>query len=568
MLTWLSVRDLAVVRSLEFEPTPGLNIVTGQTGAGKSILVTALQLALGARARADLVRTGCERAEVQAAFDLDLAPTLRERAESLLDDPVEEVIIRRVIAASGRSRAWINGVLVPTHKLAWLVRGILDICSQHEHDQLADPASHLTFLDAYATLDADRARMHREWEGFRQASDTLSSLRSRIRDRVEREAILRLQLDDIDAVDPQPGEEDELAQELNRLSHADRLRALSAHTEELLYSGTDSVSARLARTRREIESLAGVDADLDALGARLDEALTSLEELGRDLGTYGRRIHHDPERLAEVEERLTALRRLTRRFGGSPERLLSHRDALRAELQDLASLEHGLEEAEAAVQATLAVAATTARALSQARQAAARALGEAITVELHDLGMGDARVEVDVARRQGSEEHPEVDGARLGPQGIDRVELMIAPNRGEPPRPLHRIASGGELSRSLLAIKRVLAARAPRGLYVFDEVDTGVGGAVAEAIGRKLAAIAAHQQVICITHQPQIAAYGDTHWWVSKHTEGDRTSSTLRALSPQEREGELARMLGGIDVTEASHQAARDLLRAAAAARA
>ncbi len=564
MLTWLSVRDLAIVEALELEPSPGLNIITGETGAGKSILVSALQLALGARARADVVRSGADRAEVQAAFDLDQSPALRERVEALLDAPAEELVIRRVVKAEGRSRAWVNGVLVPVGTLADLVHGVIDICSQHEHDQLADPGSHLRFLDAFAEVAQEASSMAESWATLKQAQDALDALAARIRDRTEREALVRMQLEEIDAVDPTQGEEESLEDELGRLAHADRLRSAAGQAEEALYAGEDAAGSRLARVGRQMQGVAGVDPALDELVARLDEVRTAVEELGRDLGRYGRGVVHDPRRLAVVEERLGALRRLTRRFGGTPERLLAHRDALRAELEAFDSLEDQLDRLEADRHRAHDRAAASARTLSAARREAAASLGRDITTQLADLGMGDARVEVDLARRERRPEHPEVDGARLGPHGIDRAELLIAPNRGEPPRPLHRIASGGELSRSLLAIKQVLAARAPRGLYVFDEVDTGVGGAVAEAIGRKLADIARHQQVLCITHQPQIAAYGASHWHVRKVRGDERTSSLLTRLDDGGRQDELARMLGGMEVTDAAHAAARDLLARAA----
>lgn len=563
VLTWLSIRDLAVVQQLTLEPHPGLNVITGETGAGKSILIAAIKLALGGRGRADLVRAGADQLVVEAAFDLDRSPAMRERLCELLDEEADELIVRRVLKATGRSRAWVNGVMVPGTTLSQLVRGVVDICSQHEHDQLADASTHLSFLDAFAELSAGAHAMARTWQAYADASSALDALAEQVRARAEREAVVRMQLDEMDAVDPQPGEEDELDAELGRLSHADRLRQITAAAEDALYSGEDGAGARLARLSRQLEDVAGVDPALDVLAERLEDVRTSVEELGRDLGRYGRAVTVDPRRLAEVEERLGALRRLTRRFGGTPERLLSLRTALREELAGFDTLEDRLESLEAARHAALDEAIREARALSQARRAAARELGASITKELADLGMGDARVEVDVARREGAGRGPDVDGARLGPTGIDRVELLIAPNRGEPPRPLHRIASGGELSRSLLAIKRVLSRRAPRGLYVFDEVDTGVGGAVAEAIGRKLRAVADHQQVLCVTHQPQIAAYGHAHFHVSKASTRDRTHSTLTQLDDQGRHAELARMLGGIEVTEASHAAAADLLAAA-----
>ena len=568
MLTWLSVRDLAIVDHVTVEPAPGLNVVTGETGAGKSILIAALQLALGARGRADLVRTGAEEAVIEATFDLRHAPGLRARVAALTDeDDVDELIVRRTLKPNGRSRAWIHGVMVPATRLAEVLGGVVDICSQHEHHGLADPTSHLAYLDAFADLDAPGQAMLIAWRAYREAADTLDALAEQVRRRSEREAILRFQLEELDAADPQAGEHDALEAEIARLGHADRLARATAEADDVLHSGESAVAGRIARLARTLGDVRGVDASLDTLLDRLDELLTLTEELGRDLGRYGRRIVHDPDRLREAEARLGTLRSLARRHGGSVDDLVALRARLRSEKAGLDALEDKMEACEAARQRALDAAARQARALSEARREAAAALGGAITAELADLGMGNARVQVDVARREQRGDGPDVDGARLGPQGLDRVELLIAPNKGEPPRPLHRIASGGELSRSLLAIKRVLAARSPRGLYVFDEVDTGVGGAIAESIGRKLADVARHQQVLCITHQPQIAVYGDAHWHVSKDDAADHTRSAVTRLDDDARLREVARMLGGIEVTDAHRAAAADLLAAARRAR-
>lgn len=569
MLTCLRVRDLAIVAALEIELHPGLNVITGETGAGKSLLVDALELLAGARARGELVRAGAPEASVEASFDLSALPHTRERLVELLGEEPEELILRRQVKVEGRSRAFINGTMATAVQLTELAPGLVDICSQHEHHTLVDPSTHVAYLDEFGQLHGPRAEVQRAWERFRAAADRLDAAAKRARDRVEREALIRVQLEELRAIDPQPDELEELDAEHGRLAHADRLAGGARQAEDALYARDGSLSDQLARICHGLEALRGLDAELDPLIEQADTVRAEMEELGRDLGRYARSVVHDPERLRQVDERIAALRRLMRRYGGTLDALIAHKEKLEAELSGYAHIEEEVDALEAEREAAGELLVTGARALSTARHAAARRLGEAITSELRDLGMGDARVEVDVARLDGrSSGGVELGGLRYTAAGMDRVELLIAPNRGEPPRPLVRIASGGELSRSLLAIKRVLAADGPAGLYVFDEVDSGVGGAVAEVIGQKLAEVARHRQVLCITHLPQIAAYADRHMHIRKRSDGDRTRSEAITLDDDARIEELARMMGGIELTGSTRQAAAELIAQAARHRA
>lgn len=567
MLVWLRIRDLVLLEDLAVEPGPSLTVITGETGAGKSMLVDALELVVGARGGAGLVRTGAEEAVVEAQFDLSSAPAARQRLTELTGQDDTELVVRRVIRDGGRSRITVNGQLVTASQLGRLVGGLVDICSQHEHHDLADPASHLGYLDAWADLPDLRARMVSAWEAWRAAAAKVDALGDRLRLRADREAVLRFQLDEIDAVDPKAEEEEVLTVEHARLAHADRL-ATATREAELAIDGADgAIAGRLGGVRHTLEGVRGLDPALDGLADQVAALHESLNDVARDLGRYARRTVGDPVRLREIDERLVSLRRLLRKYGGALERVLAHRDAARAELDGLTGLENELETLELVRQGSADQAVVHARELSARRHAAAQALGAAMTHELRDLGMGDARVEVDVAGLDARAEGLVADGARIGATGMDRAELMISPNLGEPPRPLRRIGSGGELSRALLAIKQVLAARAPRGLLVFDEVDTGVGGGVAEAIGRKLDQVARHHQVICITHLPQIAVYADRHVHIRKNSDAGRTRSTLTLLQGDVRREEIARMMGGIDITDATRGAAQALLDQAAAAK-
>ncbi len=563
MLSVLRVKSFAIIDEVEVALGPGLNVVTGETGAGKSILVSALHLLLGARARPDSVRQGADQAEVEALFAPG-AELAAARLELLGLPSDEEILVRRVIVPQGRSRAHVNGRLATASQLAELSAGLVDICSQHEHHTLVDPSTHLAHLDSYGDLDPLRDAVADAHAAASAAAASLREARNRLAERGEREELLRFQLAEIERLAPEPDEDERLDEELSRLSHAERLVQAAVGAEQALYSADDAVVAVLDRLGHELHDAGRHDAALLPLAERLESARTELEELGRDLQDYAERIQAEPGRLQEVEDRLHALRRLTRRFGGTVEAVLAHAQAAGEELAELEAGELTLESRQKELDRALEAACAQARTLSRERRARAAALGEAISQELSGLGMGGARVHVDVAALgEAGPDQLAVDGARLTASGIDRAEFLIAPNPGETPKPLRKVASGGELSRALLALKCVLQGVDIGGLYVFDEVDTGIGGAVAEVIGQKLRAISRRHQVLCITHLPQIAAYADRHFRVEKEVSGGRTHSRIVRLDEAERQEELARMLGGIQVTDAQRQAAAALLKAA-----
>lgn len=566
MLTCLRVRHLAIIDQLEVELGPGLNVITGETGAGKSILIDALSLVLGERARPELVRTGAKQAEVEALFDIgdDHEALARLAASGIETDG--ELVVRRVIAANGRTRAYLNGSLASAGQLAELARGLVDISSQHEHHTLVDPSTHLGYLDAFGQLEPLRAEVAAAYRALAEADAALRDAQKAAASRGEREDLLRFQIREIEELDPKPGEEAELAEERERLRHAERLATCAGGAEEALYSQDGAVCEVLGRIAGGVREAASIDPKLAPLADAIEAAMTQLEEAARELGAYARGVTVDPERQAEVEDRLARLKRLARKYGGDVAGILAHRDAAAAELEALARAEESVLALEEAREAALEAATKAARALSARRKTIADELGRRISEELGSLGMGGARVEVQVAPLAERSGELSIDGARLSETGIDRVEFLIAPNRGEEPRPLRKIASGGELSRAMLAIKRVLAGVGRAGLYVFDEVDAGVGGAVAEVIGRKLADVARHHQVICITHLAQIAVYADRHYRVSKAVEGERTKSRIDLLDEKERLEEIARMVGGLTITSSHRKAAKEMLQVARAA--
>ena len=570
MLTVLRVRQLAIIDELEVVFGPGLNVLTGETGAGKSILVDALQLVLGGRARPEMVRTGAPQAEVEALFDVGDDPAAVARlAAAGLDASEGELLVRRVVTAQGRSRAYVNGSLATQSQLAELASGLADISSQHEHHTLIDPSSHLGYLDAFGRVEGlleSMATAHGEVE---RADGALAEARAWAGGRGEREDVLRFQIKEIDDLAPRPGEIASSLEERERLKHAEMLARAAAEAEDAIYARDGAIAEELAQLAGPLGSAAAIDSRLAPMLASIESARAQLEEAARDLGHYARDVTVDPERLGELDERVHRLGRLAKKYAlgaaadGVEQAILDHRDRAAKELSEIGGVEERIAELEVERERALAKAGKIARELSKKRREAAGELGRSIARELSSLGMGGAEVQVRVAHLDGGRGEIVVDGARLTASGIDRAELLIAPNKGEEARPLRKVASGGELSRAMLAIKRVLAGLGPSGLYVFDEVDSGVGGAVAEVIGRKLKEVSGHHQVLCVTHLAPIAVYGDRHFLVRKDVVGERTRSSIVPIEEGERLEEVARMLGGLNITKKTRDAAAELLRGA-----
>lgn len=596
MLSCLRIRDLAIIEELELELGAGLNVLTGETGAGKSILVSALELVLGGKGRAELVRSGAKEGEVEALFVVQGDARLGRELRALELDAEGELVVRRVLSACGRTRGFINGRLVPQRVLAQLTRGLTDISSQHEHHTLSDPSTHLGYLDAFARAGALRERLSRAYFELRQAAAQLRECEARFRDREAREAFLQAQVQEIEdaglklgdglgeavaaAAESAVEEELELEQRCRRLRSVEVLLRLTAEAAEQLYERDDSVVDGLAQAGRRIAEAAELDEALAPLAAQLESLRGQLGDAARELGRHVRGTRADPEALQRAEDRLHLLAKLKRRYGGSLESVLSHLVECRAELEAFSRYTETSEALQLGFERALEQAQSLARALSVERRQGAGQLGAAISQQLESLGMGGARVQVAlrslpegaaqfVARApsagSGAGEGMEfsVDGVQLSADGLERAEFLIAPNRGEEARSLHRVASGGELSRAMLAIKCVLADLGPAGMYAFDEIDTGVGGAMAEIIGRKIRSVAQHRQVLCITHLPQIAVFADQHFKVEKFVRGERTLCNVRRLSSKEQREEIARMLGGVEITAKTRAAARELLQQA-----
>jgi DNA repair protein RecN (Recombination protein N) len=564
MLLSLTIDNIVLIEHQVLELEAGFNVLTGETGAGKSMVVDALGLVLGGRARPDLVRTGVREAEVAALFEVIPGSRVEAKLEAAGIPCDRELVVRRVVLAEGRSRAFVNGKLSTAAQLADLAPDLCDVASQHESVSLTDPQTHLDYLDAFGKLESMRDALAERIASLAETIRQIERVRDAERNRAEREDFLAFQLREIDELDPSPGEEADLESERARLRHASRLAEATQGAADRLYEGEGAVCDQLARVSADLEGAAAIDPQLAPVARSVDAARSELSDAARALSRYASGIEANPERLAEVDDRWFRLQKLLRKNGPTTHELLTYRDDLRKQVGELEGAAGLLEELDQKRDALLAQVAADARALSRKRRDAAAVLADAIGRELSTLGMGRARVVVDVSPVPAPQagELPPVDGARLTQSGIDRVEFLIAPNKGEDPRPLRKIASGGELSRALLALKRVLAEKGPAGLYVFDEVDAGVSGAIAEVIGRAIADVARHRQVLCITHLPQIAALADHHYVVGKKEHKGRTTSTVRRLSSEERVDEVARMIGGVRVGDAARRAAVELLSA------
>jgi DNA repair protein RecN (Recombination protein N) len=555
MLRELRLRNFAVVESVTVACEPGLNVLSGETGAGKSIVVDAIVLVRGGRAQADIIRTDADTATVEALFEVPKGGAVEALlAGAGLGAEEGQVVVRRELARSGRHRAFVNDSPVTVGLLERLGEVLVDVHGQHEHQRLLQTGAQLEVLDRFAEADGLREAVGELYLRHRAAAEALAGLREAERDRAQREDLLRFQVSELTAAGLRAGEEDELQLERRRLQHADRSAASLGEVMRLLHDDPDAAVSRLARAARLLQDLGRVDPAFGGPAEAVDATQIQTAEAVLALRSLRAGIEPDPERLEAIEERLALLARLKRKYGDTVEAMLAFRATAAGELERLERHEEVVGAQTRRVDelaAELLAAATT---LSARRRTAAGRLAPAVQRELRALGMERSRFEV------------ALDGAGtagLGPRGLDRVEFRFSANPGEELRPLARIASGGELSRSMLALCAVLAAADPVPTLVFDEVDAGIGGAVAHVVAQKLGQAAAGRQVLCVTHLPAIAARAEHHLRVSKAVRSGRTRATVEVLTGEIRVEELARMLGGAPVTEAARRHARELLRRA-----
>ncbi len=561
MLTYLGIKDFALIESLELEPGPGLTVLTGETGAGKSIILAAVNLLLGQRAKSDLIRQGAQAAVVEAAFSLDEESPLRLLLqEHGFDDPGDELILRRVVSRQGRNRVQVNGSLATLGLLARIGPELISVCGQHSQQELLRAEEHLALLDTFAGLEMQQKELEEKVARVRQLDRRLRDTRRRMEELAQRREFLQHTVQELEKADLQPGEEEELRAERKMLANAEQVARLAREAHHGLYGAEEgSVLETLGRVRDMMQELAGLDQRARDLAKQVEEAYYLLEDAAHEIRNYQGRLVFDPGRLDQVEARLHAIQRLSRKYGGDIETALETLEQARTELADLDGGQLELAGLEKKRQLSLDDALAAAGELSRQRQQAAPQLARALARELADLGLAQCRFQCRFSPPAGNV----LDTPRgaLSGRGLERVEFLIAPNPGEGFRPLKDIASGGELSRILLALKGLVARRLGAPTQVFDEVDAGIGGAAGSAVGKKLARLAQASQVICITHLPQIAAFAQTHFAVQKTTRAGRTLTQVRLLDQEQRIEELTRMLAGDQQQDTARRHARELLR-------
>lgn len=564
MLRVLRIRNFAIIDELELEFNAGLNAITGETGAGKSIILDAVGLILGNRANADVIRSGSDEATVEALFDVAQNETFARKLQAHGLDTSRadhEIIIKRTIHRSGKNKIFLNGELITLSQLADICENLVDLCSQHEHQSLAKPSFQLEMLDRYGGLIEKRREVRELHSALRSCETEFRMLQGGDRETARTEDFLRFQLSELDEFSPKEGEEESLIAERRRLLNSTQLLEAAQGALSLLNgsdgrSEADDVRTLLGRASQKLGKAVQLDATLNNALETLGRATVEIDEGVFLLDAYAQSLEVDPEYLNRTEERLTKWAALKRKYGSTFQDMMRTRENLESELNEYAHRSKKIAELEANIVFLRTDFEKIARELSKKRKAIAKTLRVSIEQEIRELMMPDTRFEIEF-----SELLPE----QWASEGIDRMQFSFSPNLGEDLKPIAKIASGGELSRVMLSIRRTIADRGGIGVYLFDEIDAGIGGQTASIVGKKLQAVAKYNQVICITHLPQVAAYANAHYSVSKKTSSGRTLSQITLLEGSKRVDELARMLGGLNVTQKSRAHARDLIKQAGA---
>jgi DNA repair protein RecN (Recombination protein N) len=563
MLKELSIRNFAIIDDLRIGFSDGLTILSGETGAGKSIILNAVNLLLGSRASADLVRTGAKTAELEALFHISPNSGVAQIMSDLGYDPAEGFLIRRIIARSDSNRVYINGRLATIQILSTIAENLASISGQHAHQGLLKEEEHLLILDQFGGLMSQRQKVYDQYHQILPLIDELEQLKN-IRDRQAAHLeLLRFQRKEISDAGIVPGEDTELEQERLRLKNAETLYRIVHGSIEELYGAPGSVIERLLEVRKNLARAGQIDSQLNSGAGSLEESTYRIEDLIEELRSYLKLIQIDEQRLEAVEERLDELNKLKRKFGGSLETVRSQLESIEQELLNVENISEKINDVKNLVTDLHDRCKALALKLSKNRKKAAGVLAKKIIETLSSLKMVQTIFKVDlnaICWNQKTDRYLKINDHTLTETGIDRVTFMIAPNLGEDLKPLATIASGGELSRVILALKAILAETDSVETVIFDEVDAGIGGGTAEVVGRKLADLAKHHQVICITHLPQIAKFGEHHFSISKRVIDGRTQTVIQPLNKADRHKEIARMLGGEDITSTTLEHARELL--------
>ncbi len=553
MLTDLSITNVAIIDSLRLSLRPGLTLLTGETGAGKSIIIDAVSLIMGGRASSELIRSGEEEAIVEALFDISNLPELTQLLADSGFDSDGELLVKRSISRAGKNRIFINGGMATLTLLTDISSRLINIYGQHESQTLLRPENQMMLLDSFAGTISLRNEFSSLYNDRQNVQDRLTHLDDQVRETARKLDLLSFQSEDIAKAELKPGEEEELEEQRGLLANAEKLGGTSSEAFERLYGGDNAILGQLKRINNSVREIAGIDSSLEGIADALENNYLQLEDSAMSLRSYSARIESDPVALQSIEDRLDQIGKLKRKYGTTIEEILAFKKQVDCELDQLR--EHGLDRQQLEAEQSRLSAQLSAKGqeLSKLRSSASLELKRALESEAHQLAMKNAQIEVALTVL------PEPRTT-----GYERIELLFSPNPGEIPRPLAKIASGGELSRLMLAFKQVL----PEGdapTLVFDEVDTGIGGATSDVVGRKLKKVAASQQVFCITHLPQVAVFADQHLRVEKQVLNGRTTTVVSALDDSARIEEISRMLGGANITDTTRRHAKEMLSSAKA---
>ncbi len=568
MLKTLSIKNYALIDELDIEFGSGLNIITGETGAGKSIIIDALNLILGERATQDEVRSGADKTIVEGVFTISGNKKVQRLLEAAEIESEEEIIVRREVSAKGQSRAFVNDTPVPVAQLKDLGDYLVDLHGQHEHQSLLRPETHIDLLDDFGGLE-------NLIKNFKGAYDSLNSELGEMRELVSRREALKekrelyaFQIKEIDAVNPQPDEIDRLESELKILENSEKLYEVTMKLYELLYDSESSIHDQLVMVRNQLEDLSDIDKNFEPLKADSETAKAIVDEITRSVQSYSSKIDFNPERLEEIRERLGVLSMFRKKYGGSLEAAIEYRERIGKEFQLAENFDEAIGRLEGNVEQQRQKLSEIAERLSSKRREVAERIMRSIVGVLAEIGIENAKFEIVIRNKvydgHGADIKPLVklgrDFYETNEKGFDFVEFFISTNVGEEPRPLARVASGGEISRIMLALKTILAKSDRLPLLVFDEIDTGISGRIGSKVGKSLKSLSKFHQIIAITHLPQIAGMADVHFKVEKGVKGKRAVTSVSRLSEDERVLEVARLLSGEDVTQAGISGAKELI--------
>ena len=562
MLTQLAITDFAIIDSLSASFSKGLNILSGETGAGKSIIINAANLILGGRASPELIRTGAQKAVVEALFHLPLQSPLSGILKDMGIPFNGEVLIKRTISKQGKNRIWINGTLATLQMIAQLGPHLISVSGQNEHQLLLKPDNHLFILDDFGNLTKKRLLLNELYRDYHTLKEKTEKLRGHLKEEAERRELTQFQIQEIEEAKLFPGEDVELEAERSRLIHVEKLIDITFHSYQSLYEKDESVLSILSVMAKDMDKGITIDHRLEDFKKKLESAQAQLEDVALELRDFYSHLKIDPKRLEEVEERLQLIRRLKGKYGGSIESVISFKKELSQKEYQLTQKKEELQQCEAKIEEKGTHLLRLAVELSLKRKETAKEFEQKVEKELELLDMAGTRFAIKFLSTTLENDGISADtlDSFLTADGIDEVEFMISPNVGEELRPLAKIASGGELSRIMLALKTILARSGLVETIVFDEIDAGIGGATAAVVGEKLRSLANYHQILGITHLPQIASCGETHFLVEKRVSKGRTRSVISLIDKEDRINEIARLLGGKTISEKTLDHAREML--------